>query len=99
MPGDEMGRQHITAALGGRAIAPLSHAERIEREQVHDLIQAVVSCCNSLLSRDGGTRAAERLAFYDDEFRRRDAMSAFERAEVIRRYPDLLAELRAELDR
>ncbi|MDX3005853.1 hypothetical protein PWY87_29510 [Kribbella solani] len=118
MPGDAEGRKHITAALGGRALAPLSAEERIEREQVRDLIQAVASCYNSLVSRAAGRDAtnpdaegaagrddevtaalAARLAFYDGEFRRRDSMTAFERAEVIRRYPDLLAELRAELDR
>ncbi|GAA2843126.1 hypothetical protein [Kribbella solani] len=115
MPGDAEGRKHITAALGGRALAPLSAEERIEREQVRDLIQAVASCYNSLVSRAAGREVtnpdaegagdrddealAARLAFYDGEFRRRDSMTAFERAEVIRRYPDLLAELRAELDR
>lgn len=100
MPDGEPGRKHITEALGGRAVAPLSDHDRVDRERVRDLVQAVASCCNTLVARQA-TPSAElmaRLDFHDAEYRRRDTMTAAERAEVIRSYPDLLAELRAEID-
>lgn len=94
--------KHITEALGGRLIPPMSHAEREEREAVRNLIQVVASCYNSLVSRETDIeRRAElvaKLAFHDDEFRRIGAMSGAERRTVIDTYPELLARLRAELD-
>jgi len=80
----------------------MSDAERIERERVGNLIQAVAACYNTLVSRelDTGRRAGltAKLAFYDDEFQRRAAMPAEERRGVIRSYPELLRTLRAEID-
>jgi hypothetical protein len=98
MPDGEELRKHITEALGGRAGAPSSDQERLEREQVRDLIQAVASCYNTLASREPGTGLEAKRSFYDDEFRRRHTMTAAERTEVIRSYPELLAGLRAEID-
>jgi len=102
MPAGEESRQHIAEALGGRPRAPRSDAERVERERVHDLIQAVAACYNTLAGRetDTGRRTGlvAQLSFHDDEFRRREAMSAEERAEVLRTYPGLLDRLRAEID-
>lgn len=101
MPDSEESRKHIAEALGGRPGAPLSDAERVERERVRDLIQAVAACYNTLASRetDTGRRTGlvAKLSFHDDEFRRRETMSAEERAEVLRTYPDLLDRLRAEI--
>ena len=98
--GDEPGK-HITEALGGRAIAPLSHQERVERERVRNLIQGVLSCYNSLISQEPdenrGAELAAKRAFYTDKFRRRVTMSAEERDEVLRTYPEILGRLRAEL--
>jgi hypothetical protein len=98
MPDD---RKHITEALGGDPGAPLSHDERAERERVRNLIQTVAACYHTLVIREIDTsRRSEltaKLAFYDDEFRRRDAMSAEERREVLRTYPAILEQLRAEI--
>jgi hypothetical protein len=44
--------RHITEALGGQPGEPLSPAERVERERVRTLIQAVASCCNTLATRE-----------------------------------------------
>ncbi|MET9274364.1 hypothetical protein [Kribbella sp. NPDC003557] len=100
MPDGEAGRKHITEALGGRAVAPLSDDDRVERERVRDLVQAVAGCYHTLVAQQAGANAelAAKLDFHDAEFRRRDTMSAAERAEVLRSYPALLAELRAEID-
>jgi hypothetical protein len=101
MFGEQQGQNHITTAIGGRGVTPLSDEDRIEQEQVRDLLQAVAACYHTLVGRDSATSAAltARLAFYDGEFRRRLTMSDAERAEVLRSYPDLLAGLRAEIDR
>ncbi len=75
--------------------------ERTERERVRNLIQTVAACYNALAGQETDTsRRAEltaKLAFYDDVFRRRDTMSADERREVLRTYPVLLEQLRAEI--
>ncbi|GAA1595531.1 hypothetical protein GCM10009789_56910 [Kribbella sancticallisti] len=93
--------KHITEALGGRAGGALSDEERTERERVRNLIQSVASCYNSLVSAetDPERRAelAAKLAFYDGQFRRRGTLSAEERDEVIRTYPETLRRLRAEI--
>ena len=93
--------KHITEALGGSPGAPRSDEERVERERVRNLIQTVAACYNTLVSRetDTGRRTdlVAKLSFYDDEFRRRDTMTAEERAEVLRTYPELLEHLRAEI--
>ncbi|MET9274366.1 hypothetical protein [Kribbella sp. NPDC003557] len=93
---------HITEALGGRRVEPLSHEERVERERVRTLVQSVASCYSSLVAQtsDADRRAelAERLAFHDAELRRIDAMPGAERRIVIGTYPALLTRLRAELD-
>ncbi|GAA3135510.1 allophanate hydrolase subunit 2 [Kribbella aluminosa] len=103
MPDGGERSRHLTEALGGRAGAPLSDEDRLEGERVRDLIQAVAACYNTLVSRETGTSRSldlvARRSFYDGEFRRRAAMTAAERAEVIRSYPELLARLRAEIDR
>jgi hypothetical protein len=99
---DQPEGRHVTEALGGRPVAPLSDQERVERERVRNLIQSVASCYNTLLSQEtDGDRTAEltaKLAFYDDEFRRRDSMTAEERRDVLRTYPEMLRRLRAETD-
>lgn len=97
---DEEPRKHITEALGGRH-TPQPDAERVERERVRNLIQAVLSCYHGLVSQETDeARLAElrtREAFYTEEFRRHVSLSADERQEVLRTYPDLLTRLRAEL--
>ena len=79
---DQPEGRHVTEALRGRLVAPLSDQERVERERVRNLIQSVASCYNTLLSQEtDADRTAEltaKLAFYDDEFRRRDSMTADE---------------------
>ncbi|MFD3406174.1 hypothetical protein ACFWUU_36150 [Kribbella sp. NPDC058693] len=100
MPDGEEPRKHITEALGGRYVAP-SDEERVERERVRNLIQAVLSCYRALVSQEADeTRRAElqaEEALYTEESRRQISMSAAERQEVLRTYPDLLARLRADL--
>ncbi|WP_350274451.1 hypothetical protein [Kribbella sp. HUAS MG21] len=95
--------KHLTEALGGQPVEPLSAAERLERERVRNLVQSVAACYNSLVGQatDPDRRAefAERLAFHDAELRRIDTMPAAERRTVLSTYPELLARLRAELDR
>ncbi|MEV6271273.1 hypothetical protein AB0L64_29200 [Kribbella sp. NPDC051936] len=95
--------KHISEALGGRPVEPLSDAERVEWERVRNLVQSVASCYNALVAQatDPGRRAelSERLAVHDAELRRIDAMPAAERRTVISTYPELLTRLRAELDR
>lgn len=101
MPNEQPGK-HITEALGGRYVAPPSDAERVERERVRNLIQAVLSCYHGLVSQETDEvelvelRAQE--AFYTEELRRHVSLSAEERQEVLRTYPDLLARLRAGLE-
>jgi hypothetical protein len=101
MPDSEEPRKHITEALGGERIAPLSHEERKERERVRTLIQTVASSYNTLVSLETDEqRRAELIAkrsFYDEEFRRRGSMTAEERQEVLRTYPEILAGLRTDL--
>jgi hypothetical protein len=98
---DEVPDQHSTEALGGLPGEPQSPEERVERERVGLLIQTVAACYNTLVNRETDTgRRAElvaKLSFYDDEFRRRDTMSAEERREILRTYPELLVGLRAEI--
>ncbi|MFD7157650.1 hypothetical protein ACFV9C_23830 [Kribbella sp. NPDC059898] len=94
-------KQHITEALGGNLIPPMTHEERKERERVFNMIQGVATRYNSLvnLETDEERRAdliAQR-AHYDEEFRRQNSMSAAERQEVLRTYPEILAQLRAQL--
>jgi len=95
--------KHISEALGGRPVEPLSDAERVERERVRNLVQSVASCYSSLVAQatDPGRRAelSERLAGHDAELRRIDTMPTAERRTVIGTYPELLTRLRAELDR
>lgn len=95
--------KHLTAALGGQPVEPLSHAERVERERVRNLVRSVASCYNSLVGQatdpDRRAELVEQLAFHDAELRRLDAMPGAERRTVISTYPALLARLRAELDR
>jgi hypothetical protein len=94
-------RKHITEALGGRPVAPLSDEERVEHERVRNLIQAVAACYHTLVIHelDTGRRTelTGKLAFYDAEFRRLDTMSASERQDVLRTYPAILDQLRAEI--
>jgi hypothetical protein len=101
MPDGEEPRKHITEALGGQRIAPLSHEERREHERVRNLIQGVLTCYNALISQeadpDRRTELEAQRASYTEEFRRRVSMSAGERNEVLRTYPDILARLRADL--
>ncbi|MEI8412809.1 MULTISPECIES: hypothetical protein [unclassified Kribbella] len=98
---DEPGK-HITEALGGRHVAPLSDEERVEQERVRNLIQSVASCYNSLVSQESDparkAELTEKRAFYQAEFRRHTTMSAQQRRDVIQTYPALLRQLRAELD-
>lgn len=93
--------KHLSERLGGRPGGPLSDAERIERERVRNLIQSVASCYNSLVSTETDPdRKAEleaKLARHDVEFRRRATMSAGERSEILRTYPELLRRLRTEI--
>jgi hypothetical protein len=93
--------KHITGELGGRPSGPLSDEERTERERVRNLIQSVASCYNTLASAetdpDSKAELTAKLAFYDGEFRRRDKLSAEERSEVLRTYPETLRQLRAEI--
>jgi hypothetical protein len=61
----------------------------------------VLTCYNSLISEetDPDRKAgleAERTA-HTERFRRRVTLSAEERAEILRTYPDLLSRLRTEL--
>lgn len=99
---DEESPKHITEALGGRYVAPPSDSERVERERVRNLIRAVLSCYHGLVNQetDEGRLAELRSqeAFYTEEFRRHVSLSAEERQEVLRTYPDLLARLRARLE-
>ncbi len=101
MPDSEEPGKHITEALGGQRIAPMSHAERRERERVRNLIQGVLTCYNALVSQasdeDRRAELAAQRAFYTEEFRRRNSMSAEERSEVLRTYPDILGRLRTDL--
>jgi acyl-CoA reductase-like NAD-dependent aldehyde dehydrogenase len=98
--GKELGK-HITEALGGRADGPPGDEERVERERVRNLIQAVASCYNTLVTSetdpDRKADLAAKLAVYDDQFRRRATLSAEERREVLRTYPETLRRLRAEI--
>jgi len=54
--------KHISEALGGRPVEPLSDAERVERERVRNLVQSVASCYSSLVAQatDPGRRAELR---------------------------------------
>lgn len=101
MPDEQGPTKHITEALGGERIAPMSNEERTEREHVRNLIQGVLTCYNALVGQetDSVRRAEleEKRAFYTEQFRRRVDLSAEERSEVLRTYPDLLSRLRAEL--
>jgi hypothetical protein len=101
MPDGQEPGKHITEALGGRPDRPPSGDERVERERVKNLIQSVASCYNTLVNAetdaDRRTELAAKLAFYDDEYRRRATMSAEERREVLRTYPETLRRLRAEI--
>ncbi|MFI7064695.1 hypothetical protein ACIBL3_27130 [Kribbella sp. NPDC050124] len=99
--GQDEAREHITSALGGSPGEPLSDEERVERERVRNLIQAVAACYNTLVSQetDTGRRTdlVAKLSFHDEEFRRRDTLTPAERAEILRTYPELLERLRAEI--
>jgi hypothetical protein len=94
-------RKHITEALGGRPLAPLGDAERVEAERVRVLIRAVLSAYSALISAEGdGARRVEletRRGVYTEVFRRRVGLLADERAEILRTYPGLLDALRADL--
>ncbi|TCO44509.1 hypothetical protein EV646_110223 [Kribbella antiqua] len=96
-------RKHIAEALGGDPVVPPNDEERVERERVRNLIETVAACYHTLANRelDTGRRTelTAKLAFYDAELRRLHSMSADERREVIRTYPELLRRLRAEIDR
>jgi hypothetical protein len=93
-------KKHLTEALGGTPVPPLSHEEREERERVRNLIQAVRIRYNGLVGRETDSeRRAElvaKRAHYDEEYRRQTSMTAAERQEVLRTYPEILAALRAE---
>ncbi|SRR6266508_1033376 len=99
--GDAVGK-HITEALGGSFVAPLSHEERVEVERVTGFVEGVASCYYSLSARetDPERRAAyeAEMRRHDDVSRRIDSMSAEERQEVLRTYPALLRRLQAEID-
>ena len=94
--------KHIVERLSGRPGGAPSNEERTERERVRNLIQSVASCYNTLVSTetdpDRKAELATELAFYDAEFRRRATMSAGERSEVLRTYPETLRRLRAAID-
>ncbi|MGW7684850.1 hypothetical protein ACWGID_29185 [Kribbella sp. NPDC054772] len=100
MPDDP--QQHITEALGGAPLAPLTAVERIEQERVRTLIQTVASCYNSLVARESDearrTELVEHRDRADDAYHRVSSMSAEERAEVLATYPELLTRLRGDLD-
>lgn len=94
--------KHITEALGGRRIEPLGRDELVEFERVRNLIRAVVTCYNSLISREtADARRAELEAERDSQvarFRRGFELTADERREVLDGYPELLVRLRADID-
>lgn len=94
--------RHITEALGGRLVAPLSHEERIEYERVSNLIRAVLACYNSLVNQEPDesrrTDLEVQRALHTDRFRRGPALPPAERREVLDTYPELLDRLRADLD-
>jgi hypothetical protein len=96
-------RKHLTEAIGGRLVEPLTHEQREEQERVRNLVRSVASCYNSLVGQatdpDRRAELVEQLAFHDAELRRLDVMPVAERRTVIGTYPALLARLRAELDR
>ncbi|GAA1571191.1 MULTISPECIES: hypothetical protein [Kribbella] len=93
--------KHITEALGGQYIPPMTHEERKERERVRNLIEGVATCYNSLVHLETDDARRDELlakrAHYDEEFRRRGSMTPEERQEVLRTYPALLSQLRTEL--
>jgi hypothetical protein len=100
MPDDEQPGKHLAEALGGQQVAPMPAVERVERERVRNLIQAVLSCYHGLVGQESDeTRRAElqeKEAFYTEEFRRHASMSAADRQQVLTFYPDLLTRLRAD---
>jgi hypothetical protein len=93
--------KHITEALGGRALLPLTDEERVEYERVRLLIRAVMSCYDALIGGEADGARRDRLegrrAAYAEVFRRRVGLSAEERAEILRTYPVLLDRLRVDL--
>ena len=99
---DEHGKKHITEALGGPRIEPLSHEERVEHERARNLIRAVLACYNSLVNQETDesrrTELEAQRDLHTERFRRGPALPAAERREVLDTYPELLARLRAELD-
>jgi hypothetical protein len=94
-------KKHITEALGGQFVPPPSDAERKERERVYNLIRGVLTCYNSLIALETDEARKSELeakrTFYTDEFRRHVGMTDAERADVLRTYPGVLSQLRAEL--
>jgi hypothetical protein len=99
--GDAVGK-HITEALGGSFVAPLSHEERVEVERVTGFVKGVKSCYFSLFMRETDP---ERKAAYEAEMRRHEevrrrigSMTPQDRQQVLRTYPPLLRRLQAEID-
>lgn len=95
-------RKHITEAIGGQAVEPLTHEQREEQERVRHLIRAVLACYNSLVSEETDesrrTELEAQRAVHTERFRDRLTLSDAERREILDTYPDLLVRLRAELD-
>ncbi|WP_410792865.1 hypothetical protein [Kribbella sp. C-35] len=96
---DEHGK-HITEALSGRFVAPLSDEERVEHERARVLLRAVLSAYNGLIAAETDEDRRRELeterAVHTERFRRFAGLSAEERAEILRTYPELLSRLRAE---
>lgn len=92
--------KHITEALSGRFVAPLSDDERVEHERARVLVRAVLSAYNGLIASETDEARRRELeaerAVHTERFRRFAALSAEERSEILRTYPELLDRLRAE---
>lgn len=102
MSNEENVGKHIAEVLSGKPITPWTHEEREEVERVTRLVDGVVSSYRSLSDRatDPDQKAkfeAEARHHYDDVRRRITGMTAEERQEVLRVYPDLRRRLWAEL--
>jgi len=94
--------EHLTKALTGRRIGPVSHDERHEVERVKGYLQSLGSCYRELSERETDVRRQAELRAEarrcDDAVQRLAVMTPAERQDILTAVPGRLQVLRAELD-
>ncbi|TDC23354.1 hypothetical protein [Kribbella albertanoniae] len=94
--------EHLTDALTGRHVGPLSHDERHELERVKGYLQSLGSCYRELSERQADVQRRDALRAEahrcDDAVQRLAVMSPAERQDILQAVPGRVQALRAELD-